>query len=434
MADVTPFRGIRYRDDIALDDVVAPPYDVLSAAQAEGLRRRSPYNAVHVDLPVTPGATANDEDYATAAATYRRWLTDGVLRRDETPSLTLIDQDYRGPDGRSRTRRGVVTRLRLADLADGVVLPHELTHDGPKVDRLKLYRATHADISQIFLLFADDDGSVGALLDAAAREAPSAAAREARDDDGTVHRVVPIAGAAAERFAAGLRDKSLYIADGHHRYETALAYRDERRAAGDHSADTLMVYLCSMDDPGLTVFPTHRLLRDVPIPPLPEMLERLHPLFETVGEPVYGTEAAHALLEKLPEQADPGRVFGLYLAHEDACLVVRSREPLATQRLRAGGHSGTAAGLSVTVLHELIFHDILGLSASEVAVSVDYAKSVPDALAELRQGSHGLGAFLNATRVSQVRAIADNGETMPQKSTYFYPKLLTGLVYDSLGD
>ena len=165
MADVTPFKAMRYRADIALDDVVAPPYDVLSAAQAAELRARSPYNVVHVDLPVPPGEKADDAAYARAARTLRRWRADGVLVRDEQPGIVVVDQTFSGPDGRERTRRGFIARLRLTSLDDRVVLPHERTHAGPKVDRLRLYRATHTDLSQVFMLFPDDDGSAGALLD-----------------------------------------------------------------------------------------------------------------------------------------------------------------------------------------------------------------------------------------------------------------------------
>lgn len=432
MADITPFRGLRYRDDIALDDVVTPPYDVIPAAQAAGLRARSPHNAVHVDLPVAPGEASHEAAYARAAATFARWRDDGVLLRDETPSLYLVDQTYTGPDGRVRSRRGFVARLRLADLTERVVLPHERTHAGPKVDRLHLYRATHADLSQIFLLFPDDDGAVGEALRRAADGADPAATRETRDGDGNRHRIVPLTGAAADRVAAGLGERPLYIADGHHRYETALAYRDERRAAGDPSADTLMVYLCSLDDPGLTVFPTHRLVRDVETPPLAELLVRLDPLFEIVGEPVTGLDGARRALDDLAQHADAVRVFGLYLPRDESCIVVRAREPATTRRLLAAGHSPDAAGLSVTMLHELVLGEVLGMDPRGAERHIDYAKSVPDALDVLSGGGYDLGAFLNATLVSQVRAIADHGETMPQKSTYFYPKLLTGLVYDAL--
>jgi uncharacterized protein (DUF1015 family) len=434
MADISPFRGIRYREDIPLDDVVAPPYDVLSAAQAAELRARSPYNAVHVDLPVPPGAAADEEAYLRAAATFRAWRDEGTLVRDELPGIVVIDQTYTGPDGRERTRRGFVARLRLAALDERVVLPHERTHAGPKVDRLRLYRATNADLSTIFLLFPDEDGSVESLLSAAAAGLPAAAWREAHDGDGNTHRCGAVAGPAAERVAEALRDRPVYIADGHHRYETALAYRDELRAMGDSGADTLMVYLCSLRDPGLTVFPTHRLVHGIaPLSP-DRLTELISPYFDVVGAPVTGAEAARAALEALPEQADPGRVFGLYLPREETCVTVKTREPAASERLAAGGLSPAAAGLSVTLLHELLLSEALGLGHDDAERHVDYAKSVPDALAALRSGRYELGAFLNATRVDQVRAIADQGEVMPQKSTYFYPKLLTGLVYDALGD
>jgi uncharacterized protein (DUF1015 family) len=434
MADVTTFRGLRYRDDLPLDDVVAPPYDVLSAAQAVDLRARSPYNAVHVDLPVPPGAAADEEAYRRAATTFRSWQDQGVLVRDAQPGIVVTDQMYRGPDGQERTRRGFVARLRLADLEERVVLPHERTHAGPKVDRLRLYHATHADLSTVFLLFPDEDGSAGRALDAAAAGLPPATWREARDGDGTVHRSAAVAGPAAERVAQALRGRPVYIADGHHRYETALVYRDERRAVGDFTADTLMVYLCSLGDPGLTVFPTHRLVHSVPPLSLARLLQLVASSFEVVGEPVKGPEAAQEMLEALPAQADPGRVFGLYLPRDEACVTVRAREPESSGRLAAGGFSPTAAGLSVTVLHELLLGEALGLTHDDAERHVDYAKSVPEALAALATGRYELGAFLNATPVDQVRAVADRGEVMPQKSTYFYPKLPTGLVYDALGD
>jgi uncharacterized protein (DUF1015 family) len=434
MAEIIPFRGIRYSASTPLDEVVAPPYDVIPAGHAAELRERSRHNAVHLDLPVAPGEAAHSAAYGRSAAAFEQWRADGVLVRDETPSLYLVDQTYRGPDGRERLRRGFIARLRLADFEKGVVRPHERTHAGPKVDRLSLYRATHADLSQIFLLFPDDDDAVGEALAVAADASPVALAREARDGDGNLHRIVPLAGPGVERIASLLRDRPLYIADGHHRYETALAYRDERRAGGDKSADMLMVYLCSMNDPGLAVFPTHRLIQGVAVPPLTGLLERLQPFFETVGAPAHGREACRSLLDGLGAQADPRRVFGLCLPREDVCLVVKSREPETRLRLVASGFSADAAGLSVTVLHELILREALGMDPQEAEKHIDYAKSVPDAMAALAGGRYELGAFLNATLVSQVRAIADRGETMPQKSTYFYPKLLTGLVFDALGD
>jgi len=433
MADIRTFKGLSFGPALDLGVVVAPPYDVISAAQAAVLRARSPYNAVHVDLPVAPGETPAPAAYAAAAATFRAWRAGGELRSSTEPALYLIDQTYRGPDGRERTRRGFIARLLLAGFDERVVLPHERTHAAAKIDRLELYRATHADLSTIFLLYPDDDGTVEEALSAAAADVMGAA-REARDGDGNVHRVALLSGARADRIAALLRSRRLYIADGHHRYETALAYRDERRAAGDHSADTMMVYLCGMNDPGLAVFPTHRLLRGVTVPPLTELLERLTPYFEPFGGPCSGRAACAAAFEGMAGAAGTETVFGLYSPADDAGVVVRARGTAGAERLVDQGFSPAAAGLSVTILHEFILAEVLGMDPGESEAHIAYAKSVPEAMTALGGGEYGLGAFLTATRVDEVRAVADAGETMPQKSTYFYPKLLTGLVFDALED
>lgn len=437
MAEVRPFRGLRYAGAIDLDDLVAPPYDVLSAAQAAELRARSPFNAVHLDLPVGPDESPNAAAYADAAAALATWRRQGVLQREAEPAIYLVDQTYRGPDGRQRTRRGFIARLVLADLEDRVVLPHEKTHAGPKVDRLALYRASHADVSQIFLLFPDEEGRVADELAAAAAAMSSADADagEARDGDGNTHRIAPLRGAPAARIAALLRDQTLYIADGHHRYETALAYRDERRLLGDHSADTMMVYLCGMNDPGLTVFPTHRLLKGVELPPMADALERLKPVFDVLPASASGCAACEQVLARgLEASADDERVFGLYSPREEACALVRLRDFSALDRLVDEGFSAESAALTVTILHYLIFRDALGIDPAHTEGMIDYVSDLPAAFARLGTGEYVLGAFINATLVSEVKSIADQGATMPQKSTYFYPKLLTGLVYDALGD
>ena len=249
MADISAFRGLRYDTErVALADAVCPPYDVITPAAAEALRRRSPYNAIHLELPEPPAGDSEGR-YAAAASSLAAWRADGVLRQDDEPSLYVVEQSFTGPDGRERTRRGFVCRLRLEDFAARVVLPHERTHAAPKLDRLELLRATHANLSQIFLLYADPDNRVGRALAAAAP--PPAPALEALDGDGNLCRLRPLTGPVVDQVVALLADKQLLIADGHHRYETALAYRAERRAAGDDSADWVMVCLSSMDDPGL---------------------------------------------------------------------------------------------------------------------------------------------------------------------------------------
>ena len=441
MAEIVPFRGSRYDPArVALEDVVSPPYDVLAPDDVRVLRARSPYNAVHVDLPIAPGETDGDADrravYRRAADALRRWHEEGVLVREDEPALYLIEQAFRAPDGFERLRRGMVARLRLADVAEGVVLPHEKTHAGPKADRLELMRATGATLSQVFMLYPDDDGAATAALAAAADAAAgdtAAAAATVRDRDGVVHRVVPVHGAPAARFCAALRGQRLIIADGHHRYETALHYRDERRAAGHHDADWLMVYLCSMNDPGLTVLPTHRLLRGVDVPPMEVVLERLQPHFTVFPERGGDAESCRLLSLHLHRFADRGKVFGLYFPRETACCTVELRDPAAVAHLLDEGFSPVSAQLAVTVLHYLIFRDALGMDPTGTEGHIDYVTSATEAFARLSTGSYSLGAFLNPTLVSEVRAVAEAGETMPQKSTYFYPKLLTGLVYDLHG-
>ncbi len=452
MADIAAFRGSRYNEvRVALDDVVSPPYDVLDAPDVRALRARSPYNAIHVDLPATAAETdagpasgdtgaghlAGDHDpYARAATEFRRWHKDGVLVREETPSLYIVEQAYRGPDGYERLRRGVVARLRLAPFAEGVVLPHEKTHAGPKADRLALMRATHAATSQVFLLYPDDDGAVTAALAAAADAAfgGPAAAQTAHDRDGNTHRIAPVSGAPADRVCALLRGRTLFIADGHHRYETAVHYRDERRAAGDPSADWLMVYLCSMRDPGLTVFPTHRLLKDVDLPPMDVVLDRLRAHFTVFPERAADASGFEALAAHLHSFADPGKVFGLCFPREGACCTIELRDLASVGHLLHEGFSTASAHLAVTVLHYLVFRDVLGLDPTATEGKIDYVTGAGEAFRRLAGGGYELGALINATQVDEVRAVAEAGETMPQKSTYFYPKLLTGLVFDTLGE
>ena len=453
MAEVRPFRGLRYGPNVPLGRVICPPYDVISPEQAAGYRRRSPFNAINLELPAAPAppTTAAPAPLVDPTGRYReaaRLLDE--LRRSHTlvldaePYLYVVDSTYRGPDGRQRTRRGFIARLRLEDLAAGVVLPHEKTHAGPMADRLNLMRATHSNFSQIFLLYADDKGEIAAALTASlAAQAPAAsattaaappAAQSVTDDDGTAHELTPVTGATAAQVSALLAQQHLYIADGHHRYEMALAYRDERRAAGDHSADEVMVYLCGMQDPGLMVFPTHRLIKDVALPPMAEVIERLEPAFAVSREGSGDQSACRRMVDSLSSFADLGKVFGLYFPREQSCLTAELRDLSAADRLLAEGFSPDAARLSVTILHYLILRDALGLEPTGMEGKIDYEPDPAEAFRKMNGGDYEIGAFLNPTLLSEVKTIADHGETMPQKATYFYPKPLTGLVFNVMDE
>ncbi len=431
MADIRPFRGLRYDTDrVALADAVCPPYDVITPAMAGALRRRSPYNAIHVELPLPP-ASAPEGRYAAAAELLRVWDDEGVLRADDEPTLYLVEQRFTGPDGLERTRAGFVCRLRLEDFAARVVLPHEKTHAGPKVDRLKLLRATHANLSQIFLLYADPDNEVGRALAAAAP--PPAPALEALDGDGNPCSLRPVTGPAVDRVVSLLAGKQVLIADGHHRYETALAFRDERRAAGDDSADWVMVCLSNMSDPGLAIFATHRLLKDVVVPPVDEVVDRLRPAFTVTEGAGAGTPRDCApAMEHISRSGDTGKALGLYFPRQHRCLTLELRADWSADALTARGLSTAQARLSVNLLAELVFRDALGLDPDRLEGHLDFVKSVHDAVVELEAGDYEVAAFLGATPMDEVRTVAERGETMPQKSTYFYPKLLTGLVFNAL--
>jgi uncharacterized protein (DUF1015 family) len=417
VADIRPFRGLRYDTDrVALADAVCPPYDVITSTMADALRRRSPYNAIHVELPLPPASTAEGR-YAAAAELLRAWGDEGVLCADDEPTLYLVEQRFTGPDGLERTRAGFVCRLRLEDFAARVVLPHEKTHAGPKVDRLELLRATHTN-------------EVGRALAAAAP--PPAPALEALDGDGNPCSLRPVTGPAVDRVVALLADKQVLIADGHHRYETALAFRDERRAAGDDSADWVMVCLSNMNDPGLAIFATHRLLKNVVVPPVDEVIDRLRPAFTvTEGGSCTPRDCAPAM-EHISRSGDTGKTLGLYFPQQRRCLTLELRDDWSADALNARGLSSAQARLSVNLLAELVFRDALGLDPDRLEGHLDFVKSVHDAVVELEAGDYGMAAFLGATPMDEVRTVAERGETMPQKSTYFYPKLLTGLVFNAL--
>jgi uncharacterized protein (DUF1015 family) len=429
MADVRLLCGLRYdARRVALQDVVCPPYDVISPAEARVFRANSPYNAVRLHMPLENDESSGQDLYAHAAAEFTRWQREGVLVRDKTPSLYLLEQQFRGPDGVLRRRRGFVGRLRLEDAASGVVLPHERTNPGPRSDRLALLRATHANLSQVFLLYHDEEQQVWGTLEEADRPLEPVSVR---DSDGTLHSLQPACGPQAEKAAALLAENSLTIADGHHRYAAALAYRDERRAAGDHSADWCMAYFCGMDDPGLAVFAAHRLFKGIDLPPLSEVRRRLAGSFTIVAEMPAAPDDLPAMMSRLTDSGT-APVFGVVLAPERLALVVRLSDAGAVERLIGEGLAPAVASLPVTILHHLLLRDVFDVQPGTSEGLIDYYPRPEEAFERLRAGDHQLGVFLNAPSVDDVRRVTACGEVMPQKATYFFPKLLTGLVFDPL--
>jgi len=417
MAEVQPLQALHY--DLAkagpLGDVLAPPYDVIDGAAREALVDRSEHNAVQLDLPEDP---AGGDRYDRAARTLAEWVAEGVLVNDTEPAIWALEQVYTGPDGERYTRRGFLARVRVTEYGPGLVRPHERTQPGPKQDRLDLTRATRHNLSPIFSLH---PGEVWSAIQPALGEPWG----EASDDDGTTNRVWRVGD--AEVIAAvtsRLSDAELLIADGHHRYETARAYAQEVGGEGAH--DYTLMCLVSLEDPGLTVFGYHRLLGGFTGTDRPEVL-------------------AQAIREHFEvEEVDEGRidpagetgvgVFGYIDSHLRRSFRLRLKDTDLIDEL-LGECSEGYRRLDAAILEELILKRALGMTAADVEAKrgLGYAKSVPEALAKIDDdGDFQVAFLLRPTPVEQVRAVAEAGETMPPKSTFFFPKVPTGIVFNPL--
>jgi len=420
VADVQPLHALHYDPAVVgpLANVVAPPYDVIDSSQRAELLARSPFNVVAVDLP-QPDPSGADQ-YATAGALFENWQTQKALLRDPQPALWAHTQDYTGPDGKQRTRRGFFCRVRIEDYGPGRVRPHERTHPGPKEDRLRLTRATHANISPIFSLYSDPRQAAWQALAPATESEPWA---QITDGDGTVHRLWRVADSeviAAVQAAA--RDSELLIADGHHRYETMHAYANEIGGEGEHRY--ILMCLVALEDPGLTVFPTHRLLGGLDTDKRQALAQALERDFEIAEVPV--------------EQIAPPPGSGpLQLGYFDSQSQRALRLTLKDQAIADAAlpeHSAAYRQLDTGVLETLVLKNALGYSDEDIAHfnGLFYARDTAEALAMVRSGSYEVAFLMRPTPVQQVREVAAAGENMPPKSTYFFPKLLTGLLFNPL--
>jgi len=429
MADVRPIYATHYDLGVAgsLQDVAAPPYDVIDAAMRAELLGRSPYNAVAIDLPKPYGETGpqqtEDDPYERAAGLIAEWREAGALVTDSEPAIWAMTQDYTGPDGTPRTRHGILARVRVEDFSAGQVLPHERTLPGPKKDRLDLTHATKHNLSPIFSLSTTDAWPLVAPAIEGAEPWG-----EATDEGGTVTRLwrvgdPDVLAAVSER----LGDAQLLIADGHHRYETAIAYRDEVGGEGDH-AYTLMA-LTGLDDPGLTVFPTHRLLSGLADDP-----ERQRRLGEGLRELFDATEVPVDRLDPLGEEG--AGVFGLYDSfHKKAFRLRLKQSAIAALDEQLAGKPEAYRRLDAAILETLVLKGIAGLSEDDILAKrgLGYSKSVEDSLSLLDSGTYDVAFILRPIPVDQVKAICESDENMPPKSTYFFPKVLTGLVFNPVG-
>jgi uncharacterized protein (DUF1015 family) len=426
MADIRAFRGFRY--DLgragALSDLIAPPYDVIDAALQQALQKRSPFNSIRVELPQDqPGDNETENRYVRAARAIKEWQAEDIIRQDSLRQLYVLEQEFT-VEGKTCKRRGFIARVRLEPFGKGQIYPHEETMSGPKEDRFKLFRATGMNLSPIFGLYPDEGNEVFGKVESLVFRTPPL---EATDHLGAVSRLWPIADERVVNSVIGLMGpKPVFIADGHHRYETGLRYLDEKRSAGEVPNDEAapnftMMMLVSMNDPGLIILPTHRLISGVAPIASAQLRKMLEPHFTVETTEPSGKEA----WERIEMDGSQG-LLGFHTAADDVWTTARFRSPEMMKQL-ATDHSDDWRDLAVSVLHVLVINKLLG--GTPQCRYVHRVSEVEDAL---RVKECQIAALIPPATMDHVESIAGNHEKMPPKSTYFYPKLPTGLVFNSL--
>ncbi len=432
MPEIQAFRGVRY--DLghvgSLSDVVAPPYDVIGPELQKQLYERHPCNVVRLELNrIEPGDDEADNRYTRAARLFKNWRSEGVLFQEADPAIYVYHQEFT-LGGCSYLRRGFTIRLRLSPFGAGQVFPHEHTMSKPKLDRLMLTAVCKANLSPIFALYSDPKEQTYQTLDAAiAGRIPL----EATDHLGVVHRIWPVTDVdAIAAVSAQMGPRPVFIADGHHRYETAWKYREEIYDSGflrpDHPANYVMMTLVAMEDPGLAILPTHRLFRSVPAMTAGQLTARLGDCFaaQPAGE---GPEQAPAVWDDIEITGQQGRL-ALY-TREDRRWTILEVTDAGRSKLAevAADQTDDWRGLGVSILHRLLMETLLGCPPSE---ETKYVHRVEDMVEGLGSGEFPLAALVMPATVDHVRSISLQGHRLPIKTTYFYPKLLAGLVINPL--
>ncbi len=437
MAEIVPFRGVRYalEEGRRLGSLLAPPYDQITPEKRDELLRRSPYNVAHLTLgEERAGDGPLSNRYTRAADAWREWQGSGVLLTDPVPSFYPLEQVFWAPDGRQLTRRGFLAAVRLHEFREGIIVPHEKTLIAPKADRLEILKAVSANLSPLLGLYLDEKGATARALARAFEKEP---VHEGDTDDGVHQRLWrsddPEVIAATQ---ALLRDQRIFIADGHHRYETTLLYQrllDEAEpglpADGGHRY--VLMFLCPMSDPGLLIFPTHRLLYGLPDFSVPRLLDVLGRLFtiQELPESLHKATGRAWAVSKLAEHAGGSSSFLMITAADQRARILVLKDG-AEREVSELPVNETLRALDVTVLHTIVLQHVLGLSprAQENQENLTYVRDAGEAVNRVLSGEHQVAFLLNPTPMWQVEAIGDAGETMPQKSTLFYPRIPAGLV------
>lgn len=431
MPILRPFRALHYDPRRAgnLATLIAPPYDVIDQAHLERLYDRDRHNVVRLIL----NREANR--YDAAAGELAEWKREGILARDSEACLYFYVQDFRLADGSRYRREGLIASVRLERFSEGRIRPHERTFSRAKEDRLRLVRACETNLSPLFGVYADQWSATEPARAQAAAELPWIDVTDEFDERHRVWRVT--SRTAIESIVAALRDTTVFIADGHHRYETALAYRDERHAAGETDPEAahnfVLMYLASMDDPGLVILPTHRVIRRWPTAEMAARLAALEEHFSIESLPV-SPQGERDALARLNADPAPG-CFAVRATDPDRMLLLRLRNPQVLETRLSDFHPSVRS-LDVTVLDAFVLRGLLGLECTSAAQEGLLAYTHDDARAFdwVRKEGAAAAFLLRATKMVEVQAACLAGQTMPEKSTYFYPKLLSGLVFHPLRD
>lgn len=414
MADIRPIKALRYTEQAGLLSLnVCPPYDIISADEREALVKGSPYNLVRLEKP------EGDNKYENASALLEEWLEQGVLERDENECIYVYGEDFE-VKGERYSLKGIICLCRLYPFSEGIVLPHENTLSGAKADRFELMKTTKCNFSSIYGLYVDDEAKITSVVQAAAARAPEHCFT---DDEGVTHSLWRIEDEDdIDGIVAAMAEKQIFIADGHHRYETAVKFRDylAERDECPENRDYVLMTLVDMDNDGLVIFPTHRLIHSMEIDKA-ALISALEGEFEVTE--CDSVKSAEAILARYTDR----KAFGLYTGGEGFTLLVLKETPVTE------GDGGLSA-LDVSVLHDLILEKHLGIDKENMAAqrNLRYTRDITEAVESVKKGESAAAFILNATKVSEIKSVSLAGNKMPQKSTYFYPKLKTGLVMNTI--
>ncbi len=441
MAEIIPFRGILYNTNKIneLADVVAPPFDVISEQEQNAFHESHPQNIIRLTLgKTTENDTRTNNRYTRSAGCFNNWLSEGIIETDKEPAFYLTSMEFFF-ENKWMNRYGLIALIRLEPFEKGIVLPHEKTFSNIKSERLELMKACHANFSPIFSLYSDDENSIlDRLKDITLERTPDHVFTE---NNGQKHRLWRITDSSVHRHVSEvLKDKAIFIADGHHRYETALNYRNWRSTGnpdfnGGHPTNYVMMYLCSMEDPGLVILPAHRMLNQVPAEARASLIDKAKDYFDIMIIPYkdgHHKEGLTQFISILKSNASKNCI-GVFMK-DCPELNLLTLKPGIMEQMFGDELPEVIRNIDVTVLTRLIFMEILGFDQARLDNEklIAYSSVAEEAIDAVAAGKHDMAFILNPTKIQQVRDIAEAGLIMPRKATYFFPKVITGQVINRL--